>query len=601
MADEIQLKEMVDQLARAKDIEREIVIEALEAALNSASRRSHLNIPEMDIHLLEEDDDIIIVSRRTVVDEVTKPGMEINLAEARAMDPEAELDDELDVEISPSIFGRNAAQIAKQVVIQRLREAERTVILAEYQKRVGEVVSGVVKRESKGTVVIDLGRTEAVMPYRERLPGEEYRVGDRVRAYLIEVRETTKGAQIVVSRANPDFLGKLFELEVPEVYEGLVKIHAVAREPGSRSKIAVSSRDKNVDPVGTCVGMRGYRVQAVVRELSGEKVDIVRFAATVEEFTRNALAPAQITGLEVDEDAHHVVVVVPESQLSLAIGRGGQNVRLAAKLIGWHVDIISEREREELTAREEAEAAASYDFLTTLPGVGEKTALALYEQGFGSADEILAATPKELATAPGIGPKTAVELQQKVTARLAELAEQGLEPPKPDDYLEPEFVEAAAEEEAGEEETAAEGEAPAKDEVTEAPEEPAAEAEEASPPEEAAAAPAEAAEGTEAPAEEKAGEEETPAEGEASTEDKVTEVAEEPAAEAEEAPPLEEAAAAPAEAAEGEEAPAEELGETPEAAPPEEEPSEEDEEVAAGGAPADETQSEEEGEAPKQD
>jgi N utilization substance protein A len=556
MADEIQLKEMVEQLARAKDIEREVVIEALEAALNSASRRSHLNIPEMDIHLLEEDDDVIIVSRRTVVDEVTKPGMEINLAEARAMDPEAELDDELDVEISPSIFGRNAAQIAKQVVIQRLREAERTVILDEYQKRIGEVVSGVVKRESKGTVVIDLGRTEAVMPYRERLPGEEYRVGDRVRAYLIEVRETTKGAQIVVSRAHPDFLGKLFELEVPEVYEGLVKIHAVAREPGSRSKIAVSSRDKNVDPVGTCVGMRGYRVQAVVRELSGEKVDIVRFATTVEEFTRNALAPAQITALEVDEDAHHVVVVVPESQLSLAIGRGGQNVRLAAKLIGWHVDIISEREREELTAREEAEAAASYDFLTTIPGVGEKTALALYEQGFGSADEILAATPKELATAPGIGPKTAVELQQKVTARLAELAEQGLEPPKPDDYLEPEFVEAAEGEEAGEEKA-----------------------------------------GEEKAGEEEAGEEkadgEEAAEEEASTEGEVTEVAEEA--------PAEEAAAAPAETAEGEEAPAEEKGETPEAAPPEEEPSEEDEEAAAGGAPADETQSEEEGELPKQD
>jgi N utilization substance protein A len=473
MADEIQLKEMVDQLARAKDIEREIVIEALEAALNSASRRSHLNIPEMDIHILEEDDDIIIVSRRTVVDEVTKPGMEISLEEARGMDPEAEVGDELDVEISPSVFGRNAAQIAKQVVIQRLREAERTVILDEYQKRIGEVVSGVVKRESKGTVVVDLGRTEAVMPYRERIPGEEYRIGDRVRAYLIEVRETTKGAQIVISRTHPDFLGKLFELEVPEIYEGLVKIHAVAREPGSRSKIAVSSRDKNVDPVGTCVGMRGYRVQAVVRELSGEKVDIVRFASTVEEFTRNALAPAQITAIEVDEEAHHVVVVVPESQLSLAIGRGGQNVRLAAKLIGWHLDIVSERERDELAAREEAEAAASFDFLTTLPGVGEKTALALYESGFGTADAILAATPEELSTVPGVGPKTAPVIQQKVTARLAELAEQGLEPPKPEEYLEPEVPAEAAEEEAGEEEAAPGDESPG----LEAPEE-------AAPPEE---------------------------------------------------------------------------------------------------------------------
>jgi len=449
MNDEIQLNEMVDQLARAKDIEREVVIEALEAALNSASRRSHLNIPEMDIHLLDEDGNIVIVSRRTVVEEMEKPGLEIGLEEARTVDPEAEVGDEMDFEISPAIFGRNAAQIAKQVVIQRLREAERGVILEEYQKRIGEVVSGVVKRESKGTVVIDLGRTEAVMPYRERLPGEDYRIGDRVRAYLMDVRETTKGAQIIVSRAAPEFLSKVFELEVPEIYEGLVRIHAVAREPGSRSKVAVSSRDKNVDPVGTCVGMRGYRVQAVVRELSGEKVDIVRYASAVEEFTRNALAPAQITAIEVDEDAHHVVVVVPENQLSLAIGRGGQNVRLAAKLIGWHLDIISERERENLAEREEAEAAASYDFLTSIPGVGEKTALALYETGFGTADEILAATPKELSTVPGIGPKTAVDMQEKVAARLAELAEQGLEPPRPEDYIE--TADEGEEEAAGEE------------------------------------------------------------------------------------------------------------------------------------------------------
>jgi N utilization substance protein A len=594
MADEIQLKEMVDQLARAKDIEREVVIEALEAALNSASRRSHLNIPEMDIHLLEEDDDVIIVSRRTVVEEVTKPGMEIGLDEARAMDPEAELGDELDVEISPAIFGRNAAQIAKQVVIQRLREAERTVILAEYQKRIGEVVSGVVKRESKGTVVVDLGRTEAVMPYRERLPGEEYRIGDRVRAYLIEVRETTKGAQIVISRANPEFLGKLFELEVPEIYEGLVRIHAVAREPGSRSKVAVSSRDKNVDPVGTCVGMRGYRVQAVVRELSGEKVDIVRFAPSVEEFTRNALAPAQITALEVDEDAHHVVVVVPESQLSLAIGRGGQNVRLAAKLIGWHVDIISEREREELAAREESEAAASYDFLTTVPGVGEKTALALYEQGFGSADEILAATPEELATVPGIGPKTAVELQKKVTARLAELAEQGLEPPKPDDYLEPEFTDTAEEE--GAEEAAEGAEAPA-EEVSETAEE--------APSEEKPSEVEEAAEGAEAPAEEVSeAAEEAPSEEKPSEVEEAAEGAETPAEEvsetAEEAP-SEEKPSEVEEAAEGAEAPAEEVSETAEEAPSEEKPSEGDEEGEAGGAPAEEKQSDEEGEVSKQD
>jgi N utilization substance protein A len=436
MEEEINFTEIVDQLARAKDIERSIVIEALEAALNSASRRSHLNIPEMDIHLLEEEGRLFVVSRRKVVEEVASPGLEISLAEARAIDPEAEPGDEMDFEISPSIFGRNAAQIAKQVVIQRLREAEREVILDEYQKRIGEVVSGVVKRESKGTVIIELGRAEAIMPYRERLPGEDYRIGDRVRAYLMEVRETTKGAQIILSRAHPNFLTKLFELEVPEIYEGIVRIHGVAREAGSRSKIAVSSRDKNVDPVGTCVGMRGYRVQAVVRELSGEKVDIVRYAASVEEFTRNALSPAQITAVDVDEEDHQIQVIVPESQLSLIIGRGGQNVRLAAKLIGWHLDIVSEREREEVARRDEAEAAAAYDFLTTLPGVGEKMALALYRGGFGKPDDILAASIKELSEVPGVGPKTAAALQEKVAARLQELAEQGLEPPRPEDYLE---------------------------------------------------------------------------------------------------------------------------------------------------------------------
>ncbi len=433
--EELDINALVDQLARAKDINRAIVVEALQAALSSASKRSHLNIPEMDIHLLEEDGKLIIVSRRTVVDEATRPGMEISLAEAQTVDPSAEVGDEIDIEVSPAIFGRNAAQIAKQVVIQKLREAERNVILAEFQKRVGEIVSGVVKRESKGTVVVDFGRTEAVMPYRERIPGEEYRLGDRVRAYLMEVRETTKGPQIILSRSHPDFLVKLFELEVPEIYEGIVRIHAVAREPGSRSKIAVSSRDKNVDPVGTCVGMRGYRVQAVVRELSGEKVDIVRFSPNVEEFTRNALSPAQIATLEVDEQEHRVLVVVPEHQLSLAIGRGGQNVRLATKLLGWRVDIISEREREDLAAREEAEAAASYDFLTSLAGVGEKMALALYEYGFGSPDAVLAATPEELAVVPGLGPKKITSLKEKVTARLAELAASGQEPPKPEDYL----------------------------------------------------------------------------------------------------------------------------------------------------------------------
>lgn len=433
---------IIENVARAKGVDQNVVVEALEAALTSASKRSHLNIPEMEIHILVEDDEAVIVSRRKVVDEVVWPGLEISLKEAREIYPGAELGDELDLEISPAIFGRNAAQIAKQVVIQRIREAEREIILEEYQDRIGEIVTGAVKRETKGRLIVDLGRTEAIMPYNHRIPGEDYRIGDRIRALLLEVKETPKGPQIILSRATEEFLLKLFEMEVPEIYEGIVSIIAVAREPGSRSKISVSSTDSKVDPVGTCVGMRGYRVQAVVRELSGEKVDIVRYSDSIEEFTRNALSPAQITAIEVDYENKEIIVVVPENQLSLAIGKNGQNVRLAAKLVGWKLDIYSETEREELRRKEADEADAAIKFLMSLPGIGKNLAEAMFVEGFLTAEDILSVEPAELTEVPGIGLGKAKKLQEAAEEHLAEMAARA--------------EEEAAEEEAAEEESAEE-------------------------------------------------------------------------------------------------------------------------------------------------
>lgn len=448
--DELNIMAIIDELAREKGVAQEIVIEALEAGLTSASKKSHLNIPEMNVHIIVEDDEAVIVARRKVVDEVVWPGLEISLGDARGIHPNAEIGDELDMEISPAIFGRNAAQIAKQVVMQRIKEAERDLLLIEYRERIGEIVTGAVKGETKGKLVVDLGRTEAIMPFNHRITGEDYRPGDRIRALLLEVRETPKAPQLILSRAVDDFLLKLFEMEVPEIYEGIVSIVAVAREPGSRAKIAVKSSDARVDPVGTCVGMRGYRVQAVVRELSGEKVDIIRYSESVEEFTRNALSPAQINSLEVDYDNREIIVVVPENQLSLAIGKNGQNVRLAAKLVGWKLDIYSEMEREELRRREMEEAETAIAFLMSLPGVGKGLAEAMYVEGFLTAEDIVTADVKELTEIPGIGlakarkiKETAEEYLVRSAARAAaeletEAEEAGAESKEPEGRVEAE-------------------------------------------------------------------------------------------------------------------------------------------------------------------
>jgi N utilization substance protein A len=336
--------------------------------------------------------------------------VEISLEEAHEVDPESELGDSLGIKMDTDEFGRIAAQSAKQVIMQRLREAERSNVYADFKDRKGEIVHGIVQRFDKGAIIVNLGRTEAELPVKEQIPKESYKQGDRIRAYICEVRQFSKGPQVILSRTHPALLSALFENEVPEIAEGIVSVVQVAREPGSRSKIAVSSRDGDVDPVGACVGMKGSRVQAVVQELRGEKIDIVPWDSDPAKFICNALAPAEIVRVIVSEGEKSMEVVVPDDQLSLAIGKRGQNVRLASKLSGWHLDVTSESNYNRALKE-------TYDSLLQLEGVGEKTALALYQGGFRSSDEVAGAQAADLMQLAGIGEEKAA----KIIASAAEL------------------------------------------------------------------------------------------------------------------------------------------------------------------------------------
>ncbi|MDH7499574.1 MAG: transcription termination factor NusA [candidate division NC10 bacterium] len=312
--------------------------------------------------------------------------------------------------MEPQGFGRIAAQTAKQVIIQRVREAERNGLYQSFKEKEGELISGVVQRISRGNLIVDLGRTEGLLPPREQLPNEEYRPKDRIRAYIVEVRKTSKGSQIILSRTHPAFLIKLFQAEVPEIHEGIVGIKGAAREPGERAKISVYSKDPNVDPVGACVGFRGVRVQAIVKELQGEKIDIVPWKEDPAEFIVYALAPAEVTQVTVDEKTHTLHVVVADDQLSLAIGKKGRNARLASKLVGWKVDIKSRTQVAKEAERKKELLKSQMQALISLPGVGEKMAERLVEAGFGSLEKISQATPSALQAVKGIGEKTAEKL-----------------------------------------------------------------------------------------------------------------------------------------------------------------------------------------------
>jgi len=331
-----------EQLGREKGIAPEILFDAIEAALISAYKRNFSSAQNVRVALDRETGEIHVYARKNVVEEVTAPRLEISLAEAQEIDPRYTLEDVVELEVTPKNFGRIAAQTAKQVVVQRIREAERGIIYEEYSNRESDIVTGIVQRIEAKNVFVDLGKAEAILQPSEQIPGEVYRHGDRIKTYIIEVKKTTTGPQILVSRTHPGLLKRLFELEVPEIHDGIVEIKSVAREPGLRSKIAVHSRDENVDPVGACVGHKGMRVQTIVNELKGEKIDIVKWNADPAKYIANALSPAKVVAVDVNETEKVSRVVVPDYQLSLAIGKEGQNARLAAKLTGWKIDIKSE-------------------------------------------------------------------------------------------------------------------------------------------------------------------------------------------------------------------------------------------------------------------
>ncbi|MBP2654909.1 MAG: NusA antitermination factor [Firmicutes bacterium] len=331
-----------EQLGKEKGITPEILFDAIEAALISAYKRNFSSAQNVRVVLERETGDIHVYARKTVVDDVKDPRLEISLKEARAINFKYELEDVVELEVTPKNFGRIAAQTAKQVVVQRIREAERGIIYEEFSSRESDIVTGLVQRIEQKNVYIDLGKAEAILQPSEQIPGEIYRHGDRLKTYIIEVKKTTKGPQIMVSRTHPGLLKRLFELEVPEIHDGVVEIKSVAREPGLRSKIAVYSRDENVDPVGACVGHKGMRVQTIVNELKGEKIDIVKWNTEADKYIANSLSPAKVVSVEISEEEKTSRVIVPDYQLSLAIGKEGQNARLAAKLTGWKIDIKSE-------------------------------------------------------------------------------------------------------------------------------------------------------------------------------------------------------------------------------------------------------------------
>ncbi len=413
-----ELSRVIEQVSKEKGIDRDIVVAAVEAAILSAARKNLPATAQLEAKFNAEVGEVELFKILTVVETVADPELEIGLAEARAnMDPDAQIGDEF-LEKLDQRYGRIAAQAAKQNLIQRLRDAEREIIYNEFKDRKGELThSGTVQRFEKKNIIVNLGRTDAILPEKEQIPRERYRQGDRIRAFIYDVDMSAKGPQIVLSRTHPGFLMKLFEQEVPEVYEGIVEIKAAAREPGGRAKIAVVSNDPDVDPVGACVGMKGTRVQAVVQELRGEKIDIIHWTPDPAEFVCRALAPAKVAKIIMDEDDRSMEVIVPDDQLSLAIGRKGQNVRLASRLTNFKLDVRSESEADE-------EARLARASLIGVEGVGDVVAEILYQSGFKSAEELSEADPEQLAEIEGIGPERAVQIVASAVARVEVLREE---------------------------------------------------------------------------------------------------------------------------------------------------------------------------------
>ncbi|WP_026989122.1 transcription termination factor NusA [Fodinicurvata sediminis] len=412
-----ELLQVADAVAREKGIEADEVLQAMEQAIQKAGRAKYGQEHDIRAEIDRKSGEVKLRRCHTVADPVENEFTEIDLEEARAREPEAQLGDVLSEELPPIDMGRIAAQTAKQVIVQRVRDAERARQYEEYKNRVGEIVHGIVKRNEFGNVTVDLGRAESMLRRDETLPRESLRNGDRVRAYIYDVREEQRGPQIFLSRTHPQFMAKLFTQEVPEIYDGIIEIKSVARDPGSRAKIAVISHDTSIDPVGACVGMRGSRVQAVVGELQGEKIDIIPWSPDPATFVVNALAPAEVSKVVLDEEQGRIEVVVPDDQLSLAIGRRGQNVRLATQLTGWDIDIMTEEE--ESQRRQEEFHQRSQGFIDALD-VDEVIAHLLVAEGFTSVDQVAYVPIEELTEIEGFDEEVAEELRQRAQTALNE-------------------------------------------------------------------------------------------------------------------------------------------------------------------------------------
>jgi len=398
-----ELKRLIEQMGKDRGINKEIITDALEAAMLTAAIKKLGQNVDIEAHYNDETGEIEVFQFKTVVDKVLDPETQISKEEARKnLDEGAEPGDSLGMKIETSSFGRIAVQMAKQIIIQRVKDAECDNIYEEYKDRKGELVNGFVQRFEGGAIIVNLGRAEGVIPPAEQIHRETYKRGERIRSYIVDVKKNSKGSQIIMSRTHPSFLRALFEVEVPEISEGLIEIVNVAREPGKRGKIAVRSKDKDIDPVGACVGMRGSRVQSVVQELRGEKIDIIPYSDDAAKYISSSLSPAKVNRVFIDDDNRTMTVIVPDDQLSLAIGKNGQNVRLAVKLTGWNIDMKSET-----MALSQEEGKVGQNDLTKITGVGPAMAEKLFSKGIKSIAMVAATEPELLSQIPGIGEKTA--------------------------------------------------------------------------------------------------------------------------------------------------------------------------------------------------
>ncbi len=420
------IKRVIDQVSREKGIEPEVLINTLKEAIISAARKTIGPRADIEVHYDTKTGEVEVFHFKEVVEEVEYEDSELTLEEGYEYDPECEIGDSLGIRIDTEEFGRIAAQSAKQVIIQKMREAERNAVYENFIHKKGKIINGIVQRFDRGSIIVNLGQAEAILRPREQMPRENYKRGDRIRAYVLDVLEESKGAQIILSRTHPEFLIELFKTEVPEVAEGIVTLRGAARVPGVRAKVAVSSIDSDVDPVGACVGMKGNRVQSIVQELRGEKIDIIQWSPDIARFVCNALSPAEIARVIIDEDNKSMEVIVNDEFLSIAIGRGGQNVSLACEITGWHLEVTSEEEYSR-------EVKQGYDSLMKISGIGLAQAEALFKAGFASLADISEADTEDIVSVIDIEEQAAqamIEeagnlLEEELEARDQESPEDG--------------------------------------------------------------------------------------------------------------------------------------------------------------------------------